>query len=138
MGTEMISLAKSVRSHDHLPCEVKLLLRREREIASIVYSLGTATANDVLEHLSAPLANASVRSMLSRLVAKGILQRRRLNRAYVYAPAISSSDSRRLALIRFTDDYFAGSIERAAATIERLVGARRRPSHVAARQRDAP
>ena len=105
------------------PVEVEQLLWREREVATIVYRLRAATANEVCEHLSAPLHNASVRSMLNRLIAKGILKRTLSGKAYVYLPALTSSDSRMLALRRFADDYFAGSVDLAAQTMRTLLEA---------------
>jgi predicted transcriptional regulator len=103
------------------PIEVEQLLWREREIATIVYRLRAATAKDVCDSLSAPLHNASVRSMLNRLVAKGILKRTLSGKAFVYLPALTSSDSRTLALRRFADDYFAGSVHLAARTMRGLL-----------------
>jgi predicted transcriptional regulator len=61
--------------------------------------------------------------MLNRLVAKGILKRRLCQRAYEYLPAVSHTDSRRIALTRFADDFFSGSIELAASTIRQLISA---------------
>jgi predicted transcriptional regulator len=63
--------------------------------------------------------------MLNRLVAKGILQRILSNRSFVYLPALTSNDSRTMALKRFADDYFAGSVQRAAATMRALLDSRR-------------
>jgi predicted transcriptional regulator len=108
-----------------LPNEVEQLLRREREVATIVYRLRAATANEVCDHLSAQLHNASVRSMLNRLVAKGILKRTLSGKAFVYLPALTSSDSRTRALQRFAEDYFAGSVHQAAQTMRALLEAHR-------------
>lgn len=106
-----------------LPHEVELLGRREREIATTVYLLRAATANDVGQSLSVSLANASIRSMLNRLVAKGILKRTMSGNAYVYLPALTSRESHALALRRFVDDYFDGSVEQAAAAMRDLLEA---------------
>lgn len=95
---------------------------REREIATTVYLLRAATADEVCDNLSAPLANSSVRSMLNRLVAKGILKRTLIRRAFVYLPGLSSGESQTLALKRFVEDYFAGSVQQAAVTIRNLLG----------------
>lgn len=105
-----------------LPKEVGLLGRREREIATAVYLVRAATASEVQESLSVALANASVRSMLNRLVAKGILKRTLSGKAFVYLPALTSSDSRTRALKRFADDYFAGSVQQAALAMRDLLG----------------
>jgi predicted transcriptional regulator len=110
--------------HPGLPHEVAVLLPREREIATIVYELGAATAVRVEASLSEPLSNAAVRSMLNRLVAKGILKRTLSGAAFVYLPALTRTDSRMLALQRFAEDHFAGSAERAAATIKQLLETR--------------
>ena len=114
-----------VKSSVSLPPEVDQLSWREREIASTVYFLRAATASDVRDNLSTSLANASVRSMLNRLVAKGILKRTLSGKAFVYLPALTSSDSRALALKRFADDYFSGSVQQAASAMRRLLGANR-------------
>lgn len=106
-----------------LPHEVEHLLWREREVATIVYRLRAATANEICGSLSSPLHNASVRSMLNRLVAKGILKRTLSGKAFVYLPALTSSDSRTLALRRFADDHFAGSVLQAARTMRGLLEA---------------
>src|SRR6476660_9278756 len=108
-----------------LPQEVERLLWREREVATIVYRLRAATANEVCDNLSSQLHNASVRSMLNRLVAKGILKRTMSGKAFVYLPALTSSDSRTLALRHFAEDYFAGSVHQAAQTMRALLEAHR-------------
>ena len=107
------------------PMEVEQLLWREREVATIVYRLRAATATDVCENISGRLHNASVRSMLNRLVAKGILKRTLSGKAFVYLPALTPMDSRTLALRRFADDYFAGSVHLAAQTMRTLLEAHR-------------
>ena len=103
-----------------LPYEVRVLRRREREIASIIYKSRAATADEVVKALSTRLDNASVRSMLNRLVAKGILTRTMSGTAFVYLPALTSADSRLKALRQFADDFFDGSLGRAAQTIKAL------------------
>ncbi|HEV2593671.1 MAG TPA: BlaI/MecI/CopY family transcriptional regulator [Sphingomicrobium sp.] len=107
-----------------LPHEISLLLRREREVATIVYRLGSATATEVLDTLSKRISNAALRSMLNRLVAKGILKRILSGRAYVYLGALTSSESRDLALKQFADDHFYGSVFEAAETIASLLADR--------------
>jgi predicted transcriptional regulator len=111
-----------------LPNEVQLLLKREREIATIVYRLRAATAEDVCENVSAPLANASVRSMLNRLVAKDILKRTLSGRAFIYLPALTCSDSGIRALRQFAQDYFGGSISQAAEAVQAMLGSRDAPA----------
>jgi len=107
-----------LRDDLRLPPEVRLLRRREREIAIIIYQSRAATADQVVKALSSRLDNASVRSMLNRLVAKGILKRTMSGTAFVYLPALTPADSRLKALRQFADDFFDGSLARAAQTIK--------------------
>ena len=76
----------------HLPLEVERLFPREKEITeTLVYSRGLVTAVDVEQDLSEPICNAAVRSMLNRLVRKGVLSRAKCGRggAFVYGPGIA-------------------------------------------------
>jgi hypothetical protein len=101
-----------------LPNEVRVLYPREREIATIVYALRAATAKDVAPYLCERLLNASLRSMLNRLVAKGILTHIRSGRAFVYLPALTSQDAGLVALRHFAE--VGGSLSRAARTMDAL------------------
>ena len=99
--------------------KVSWLPPREREIAEIVYAEGEASAADVCRALSDPLTNAAVRSMLTRLRAKGVLRRRKEGNRYFYAPAASDQAAREAALRKVSRDYFDGSLlETAAVLIE--------------------
>jgi predicted transcriptional regulator len=105
-----------------LPAEVLKLYRREREIAEIVYANGLATANDVQAALSDPLTNAAIRSMLNRLVRKGILSRRPKDDGveYVYYPVVTHEVSQERALRELAEDFFGGSLEEAAVVVMNL------------------
>lgn len=114
-------MSAGTRISARVPKEVEQLHWREREVATLVYALHAATAAEVCEALPGELHNASVRSFLNRLVKKGILRRIMSDRTYVYLPAVSAGDSRTMALKRFAEDHFAGSIEEAASTMEALL-----------------
>jgi len=104
---------------NELPKEVLNLFRRERELAEIVYHGGPATAKDVQARLRDPLSNAATRSMLNRLVRKGVLDRDRGLECveYTYRPAIDRTKSRERALRQLAEDFFGGSLAEAAAAI---------------------
>ncbi len=106
----------------HLPLEVERLFPREKEIATLVYSRGLVTAVDVEQDLSEPICNAAVRSMLNRLVRKGVLSRAKCGRggAFVYGPGITQAAAREKALRRFADEFFEGSLEGLAKAVARL------------------
>jgi len=105
-----------------VPPEVLRLFRREREVAQLVYSQRSTTAKEVQARLSDPLTSAAVRSMLNRLVRKGILVRHRNDRSteYIYRPGISHVASRERAVRQVAEDYFGGSLNEVAASILRL------------------
>ena len=109
------------------PPDVWRLFPREREIALIVYEGGPMTANDVLSRLSNALTNAALRSMLNRLVRKGILTRQLLGRGrvYVYSPAVTASSARQSALEQFANDFHAGSLNALADAIAEMLARER-------------
>ena len=98
----------------YLPPQVIELAWRERQIASIVYRLGFATAKQVQFELGNSLSNGAIRSMLVRLVAKGILSRRPGKRGAgcsdLFIAKLSVEDARKLALAKVADDFFGGSL----------------------------
>lgn len=55
---------------------------------------------DVAAHLDAALAYTTVMTLLVRLSGKGLLQRRRRGRAYVYRPRISRSEYTARSMLR--------------------------------------
>jgi predicted transcriptional regulator len=112
---------------DAYPSEVRRLFPREREIAVIVYDGGLVTANEVLARLSSPLTNPALRSMLNRLVRKGVLTRQLLGigRVYVYAPAVTASSTRQSALEQFAEDFHAGSLSALADAIADMLARER-------------
>ena len=102
------------QSWNYLPPQVRELAWRERQIASIVYGLGFATAKEVQFELGEPLSNGAVRSMLVRLVRKGILSRRPGKRGAgcsdLFIANLSVDQARKRALAKLAEDFFGGSI----------------------------
>ncbi len=61
------------------------------------------------------LAYTTVMTVLDRLARKGVVSRRKLGRAFIYAPRTPPDVIRRLALREFLDSYFEGSQEQLLA-----------------------
>jgi predicted transcriptional regulator len=61
----------------------------EDAVMDIVWSSGKANVRDVAEKLARPLAYTTVMTTLDRLYKKGLLDRRKLERAFVYSPRLS-------------------------------------------------
>ena len=61
-----------------------------------------------------PLAYTTIMTVLDRLVRKGLLARRKVGRAFVYAPQTARDAMRRTALRELLDGFFDGSEEELA------------------------
>ncbi len=64
----------------------------ERQVLQIVCQGGDITVRDTLRALGREAAYTTIMTTLDRLHRKGILNRRKKNRAYVYSSALSLSD----------------------------------------------
>ena len=74
------------------PQPLGALGRREREVLSVLRQLGHATVQQVGKRLETGLAYTTVMTTLDRLFRKGLLTRRKENRAFVYSLALSARD----------------------------------------------
>ncbi|HEY1808786.1 MAG TPA: BlaI/MecI/CopY family transcriptional regulator [Acidobacteriaceae bacterium] len=88
----------SAGPHSQRPAEfgngasATVLGRREREVLAVLRELGSATVQQVVEHLDASLAYTTVMTTLDRLFRKGLLEREKVNRAFLYSPSLSARD----------------------------------------------
>jgi predicted transcriptional regulator len=58
----------------------------------VLWSHGDSNVRDVAEKLARPLAYTTVMTTLDRLFKKGLLERRKLDRAFIYSPRLSRQD----------------------------------------------
>jgi predicted transcriptional regulator len=86
-----------------------------------LWSLGEGSVTEVRGVVAAskPLAYTTVMTILDRLAKKNVVTRRKVGRAFVYAPGISRDAIRRLALKEFVDGFFDGSEQRLAEFLRR-------------------
>lgn len=86
-----------------------------------LWSLGEASVGQVREAVapSKPLAYTTVMTILDRLARKNAVSRRKVGRAFVYAPGISREALRRLAVKEFVDRFFDGSEQQLADFLRR-------------------
>jgi predicted transcriptional regulator len=92
-----------------------LLSKRERQIMDVVYSLGSATATQVLEHLENPPSRSSVRTFLTILESRGHLRHKKAGKKYIYEPTLLRQNVGKSALQRVLNVFFAGSLESAVS-----------------------
>ena len=92
---------------------------REQEIAAIIYLHTDVTAKQLETALSNEIGNSAIRCMLGRLVAKGLIRRRKgYGKTFIYSPALTLPDIQERALERIAADYFEGSLHQ---TMNRLL-----------------
>lgn len=93
------------------------LTRREREIMDIVYRLGRASAQQVLDHLPDPPSYSAVRALLRLLEERGHLRHTKEGQKYMFLPSVSRRDARRKALAHVVSTFFGGSVEQTMLTL---------------------
>ncbi len=93
------------------------LSRRERQIMEIVYRLGKATANEVLDCLDDPPSYSAVRASLRILEEKGHLRHRQDGPRYVYLPTVSREKARASALRGLLRTFFDNSHEQLVSAL---------------------
>ncbi len=110
---------------DRTPFDIDQLFPREREIALFVYAHGCVTAKEV-EAAVGTLTNAAVRSMLNRLVKKGLITRQELKAPlpFVYGPALTEVSAQERAIQQYADDFFGGSLDAVAEALADMHAAR--------------
>jgi predicted transcriptional regulator len=96
---------------------IDALPRREREVFETLCRLETSTAAGVRGALSDPLSDSAVRTMLSRLEAKGLVERTSGAEGFVYRPLQATETVAAGALRRVIDTFFAGSAASAASAL---------------------
>lgn len=80
----------------------------EFELMEILWSSGESTVRDVVQKLSRPLAYTTVMTTLDRLFKKGLLNRRKPDRAFVYSPPLSRQQWERHRAGDLVADFLAG------------------------------
>ena len=93
------------------------LSRRERQIMDVIYRLGDATVQDVLNGLPDPPTYSAVRGLLRILEEKGHLRHRQQGARYVYQPTVTRETARRHALQQMLKTFFDGSPTQAVAAL---------------------
>jgi predicted transcriptional regulator len=110
---------------------IESLPRREREVFETLCRLEGGTAAGVRAALSDPLSDSAVRTMLSRLEAKGLVERTSRPDGFLYSPVQRTEAVAAGALRRMIDTFFAGSAASAATALLGL-GQRLTPEEAAA------
>ena len=96
---------------------IESLPRREREIFETLCRLGEGTATEIREAMDDAPSHSAVRTMLSRLEAKGAITHRVEDQAYVYRSVPQAAKVRDSALSQVVKNFFGGSAVSAATAL---------------------
>jgi predicted transcriptional regulator len=91
------------------------LSRRERQIMTICFSLGEASATEVWSRLPDQPSRTAVRTLLRILEEKGQLEHTKRGREFIYKPTRPRLSAGRSALQTVLQTFFDGSLEEAVA-----------------------
>jgi len=80
----------------------------EIAVMEILWERGESSVHDAAEKLRRPLAYTTVMTTLDRLYKKGLLARRKLDRAFVYTPRQTRSEWERKRTGEFVAGFFDG------------------------------
>lgn len=103
----------------------------ELDCLNMLWPMGEGTVREIRDALAPrrPRAYTTIMTIMDRLARKGIVERRKNGRAYIYKPNLTAEDARAHALAQVIDSFFGGSIE---SVIAHLDGARPKPATLVA------
>jgi predicted transcriptional regulator len=95
----------------------------ETRVMEIVWAEGESSVNDMVKRLERSLAYTTVMTTLDRLFKKGLLTRRKLNRAFRYAARLSRTEWSQRRTGEFVADFMSGTQQCGAMLVSCLVDA---------------
>jgi predicted transcriptional regulator len=101
----------------------------ELECLSVLWPLGEGTVRDIHAALAAtrPRAYTTVMTIMDRLAQKGIVERRKVGKAFHYRARLSAEEARGKAVEKIVEGFFDGSRAALAAHLAALAGTVREP-----------
>jgi BlaI family transcriptional regulator, penicillinase repressor len=89
----------------------------ELDCLNVLWPLGEATVRDVQRALqpTRPRAYTTIMTILDRLAQKGVVQRQKAGRAWLYRANLSAAEARSHAIAQVVDGFFDGSPQALAA-----------------------
>jgi predicted transcriptional regulator len=92
----------------------------ELDCMNTLWPLGEGTVRDIRDRLAErrPRAYTTIMTIMDRLTRKGVVERHKSGRAYIYRPHLTMEEARAQALGQVIDNFFAGSTEALLAQLE--------------------
>lgn len=90
-----------------------------------LWRLGQATVRDIHASLATtrPRAYTTIMTILDRLAQKGVVERQKSGRAWLYKAHLSADQARTHAVTRLVEGFFQGSTEALASHLSNLSNA---------------
>ncbi len=103
----------------------------ELDCLNTLWPMGQGTVREIRDRLAErlPRAYTTIMTIMDRLTRKGIVERKKSGRAYVYRANLTAEEARAQALGHVIDKFFGGSKE---ALVAQLTGANQTPPLVRA------
>jgi BlaI family transcriptional regulator, penicillinase repressor len=94
----------------------------ELDCMNALWRLGEATVRDIHAALATtrPRAYTTIMTILDRLAQKGVVERQKSGRAWLYKANLSADQARSHAVARLVEGFFQGSTEALASHISTL------------------
>jgi len=83
----------------------------ELECMNTLWPMGEATVREIRDQLAPRRSRAytTIMTIMDRLARKGVVERRKVGRAYVYRARLAAEDARTQALAQIVNNFFGGS-----------------------------
>jgi len=108
----------------------------ELDCMNTLWPIGEGTVREIRDLLAArrPRAYTTIMTIMDRLARKGVVERAKAGRAYVYRPRLTVEDARAQALGQVLENFFGGSKEALLAQLGNGTAAVRRAAAAGAAQ----
>src|SRR5271157_5571375 len=85
----------------------------ELDCMNTLWPMGEGTVREIRDRLAErrPRAYTTIMTIMDRLARKGVVERRKVGRAYMYRPNLSAEEARVHALDQVIENFFGGSKE---------------------------
>jgi BlaI family transcriptional regulator, penicillinase repressor len=85
----------------------------ELDCMNTLWPMGEGTVRQIRDQLAGrrPRAYTTIMTIMDRLARKGVVERRKFGRAYIYRPNLSAEEARSQALGQVVENFFGGSRE---------------------------
>jgi BlaI family penicillinase repressor len=106
----------------------------ELDCMNTLWPMGEGTVREIRDGLAIRRARAytTIMTIMDRLARKGVVERRKEGRAYIYKPNLTAEEARAQALGQVVENFFGGSKEALVAQLSgQLPPARLDPVHAA-------